>query len=353
MKNKLFPKLMTIVLASGMVLSMSGCTTKQKTEQSPSPTITQETQDVTPIKKSAFKLNTIINIVVYDSTDETILDEAFALCDKYEAMLSRTKETSEIYQLNQTQNTPFTLSAEALEVLMAGLEYSRLSNGSFDITVEPLTSLWNFGSSEQRLPKKEEIQTAIENIGYDYVKVDGNTVTLEKEDMGIDLGAIAKGYIADKMKDFLISKGVNSAIINLGGNVLCIGSKPDGSDFKIGIQKPFEDRNETIAVMELSDVSVVSSGIYERYFKEDGKQYHHILNPSDGYPYDNDLLSVTIISDKSIDGDALSTTCFSLGVEKGMELINSLENTYAVFITKDDQLHYSDGFLENIKTIDN
>lgn len=166
--------------------------------------------------------------------------------------------------------------------------------------------------------------------------------------MGLDLGAIAKGYIADKIKEFLMEKGVKSAIINLGGNVLCIGGKPDKAPFNIGIQKPFADRKETIAVMELSDKSIVSSGIYERFFERDGNFYHHILNPKTGYPYDNSLVAVTIISDKSVDGDGLSTSCFALGLEEGMKLINSIENVHAVFITDDYKPHFSDGFEEAI-----
>ena len=166
--------------------------------------------------------------------------------------------------------------------------------------------------------------------------------------MGINLGAIAKGYIADKMKDYLLEEGVESAIIDLGGNVLCVGQRPDGSPFRIGVQMPFADRSETAAVMEISDKSVVSSGIYERYFEQDGVLYHHILNPSTGYPYENDLVSVTIISDESVDGDGLSTTCFALGLDKGMELINSLPDVQAVFITEDYQLHYSEDFENQI-----
>ena len=166
--------------------------------------------------------------------------------------------------------------------------------------------------------------------------------------MGIDLGAIAKGFIADRIKEYLLENNVQSALINLGGNVLLVGSKPNGDDFKVGIQKPFEDRNETIAIMELSDVSIVSSGIYERYFKQDDILYHHILNPSTGYPYDTGLTAVTVITNHSVDGDALSTTAFALGLEQGMEFINSLEDVYAVFITKENELYYSDGFKETI-----
>ena len=137
-------------------------------------------------------------------------------------------------------------------------------------------------------------------------------------------------------------------IINLGGNVLCIGGKPDGSSFKIGIQKPFADRSETIAVMDIKDKSVVSSGVYERCFEQNGTLYHHLLNPRTGYPYDNGLIAVTIISDNSVDGDALSTTCFALGLEDGMKLAESLDNVQAFFVTSDYKIHYTKDFQNEI-----
>ncbi len=135
-------------------------------------------------------------------------------------------------------------------------------------------------------------------------------------------------------------------MINLGGNVLCVGKKPDGTPFKIGLQKPYADRNETIEIMNINDMSVVSSGVYERHFVKDGVNYHHILNPGDGYPYENGLVSVTILSELSTDGDALSTTCFSLGLNKGMELLDSTDGVYGVFITEDGEVYYSQGARE-------
>jgi thiamine biosynthesis lipoprotein len=146
------------------------------------------------------------------------------------------------------------------------------------------------------------------------------------------------------MKDYLTSAGVNSAIINLGGNVLLIGSKPDGSDFTVGIEKPFEGTASYAATVSLSDRSVVTSGVYERYFTVDDRIYHHILDPATGFPSDTGLYSVTILSDRSVDGDALSTSCFVLGRKKGMELIESLDNTEAVFITDKNEMIYSSGF---------
>ena len=157
------------------------------------------------------------------------------------------------------------------------------------------------------------------------------------------MGGIAKGYIADQMKAYLNQKGITSGYINLGGNVLALGAKTDGSAYTIGIQRPFGEENEAIASVSITDQTVVSSGVYERYFEVDGTRYHHILDTATGYPYDNGLLEVTIITGASVDGDGLSTTCFSLGLEDGMALVESLDATEAIFITDDYEVHTSSG----------
>lgn len=304
------------------------------------------------ITKSAFMLNTIVTVTIYDKQDDVILDSALEICKQYETIFSRTSETSELYKLNHGQlpkdGDAYLVSDDLAQLLRIALDYSKRSNGAFDLTIAPVSSLWDFTAENPKVPSKKEIEKALSKVGYENLVVEDNKVTFLKDGMGIDLGAIAKGYIADKIKNYLESAGVTSAMINLGGNVLCVGEKIDNSAFNIGIQKPFADRNETVAIMQLKDKSVVSSGVYERYFIQDEKQYHHILNPKTGYPYENDLVAVTIISDESVDGDALSTTCFALGLENGLEFINNLDGVYAAFITSDYEIHYSDGFNEAI-----
>lgn len=269
-----------------------------------------------PITGTAFKLNTVVAVTIYDSTDRSLIDEALALCDKYEALFSRTMESSEIYQLNAgillKEADGFVVSPETADLVSKSLEYAQLSDGGFDPAIEPLSSQWDFTSVEKVIPDEAALKAALPLVNYEDVTVIGNHIQFAKDGMGLDLGAIAKGYIADEMKEFLISKGVKSATINLGGNLLCIGNKPDGTPFRIGIQKPFANRSETIDIVNITDQSVVSSGIYERYFEKDGNFYHHILNPQTGYPYDNSLIAVTIISDKSVDGDGLSTSVLHL-----------------------------------------
>ena len=325
-----------------------------------------------PISISSIKLNTAVQITIYDSQDKALLNDCLALCDKYELIFSRTNEKSELYKLNHRKDvsdgdfgtdgptTPYPVSGTAdtwhisedlAALLSEGLDITRESDGAFDIAIAPLTSLWDFTAEDPEVPDDAAIQKALPLCSSDGVTINGQDITLPSDDIQFDVGAIAKGYIADRLKDFLIKKGVKSAIINLGGNVLCIGSKPDGTPFKIGIQKPFADRNETEAVMDITGKSVVSSGIYERCFKQDGKLYHHILNPQTGYPYDNGLISVTIISDQSVDGDALSTTCFALGLEDGLKFAEK-KGVQAVFITEDYELHYTDGFRDEIRVTD-
>ena len=325
-----------------------------------------------PISISSIKLNAAVQITIYDSQDKALLDDCLALCDKYELVFSRTNEKSELYKLNHRkdtsdkdpnadgQTTPYPVSGTAdtwhisedlASLLSQGLSITRESDGAFDIAIAPLTSLWDFTAEDPKVPDDAAIQKALPLCSSDRVTIDGQDITLPSDDIQFDVGAIAKGYIADRMKDLLVKKGVKSAIINLGGNVLCIGSKPDGTPFKVGIQKPFADRNETEAVMDITGKSVVSSGIYERCFKQGGKLYHHILNPQTGYPYDNGLISVTIISDQSVDGDALSTTCFALGLEDGLKFAEK-KGVQAVFITEDYELHYTDGFQDEINVTD-
>ena len=316
----------------------------------------KEAQMPDPISATDLKLNTVVTVTIYDSDDTAILDECMALCDKYEKIFSRTDEWSELYRLNHrllspvsgTENT-YELSEPLAELLSLGLSYSRACQGAFDITISPLTSLWDFTAQFPSVPDAEDIQSALASCGYEDVALEGQLITLPSTDTQFDLGGIAKGYIADRLKEYLLSCQVKSALINLGGNVLCVGQKTNDAPFKIGIQKPFSQRGENLLTVSVSDKSVVSSGTYERYFEEDGILYHHILNPRTGYPYDNDLTAVTIISDHSVDGDALSTTCFALGLEEGLAFAESQEGVQAIFVTKDSEIYYTRDFESEVQ----
>lgn len=264
------------------------------------------------------------------------------MCEEYELVFSRTNKNSELYALNSSGRME--VSDDLLAVLKDAIHYCELSGGNFDITMGKLSDIYGFSSDNPQVPTKDQLDEILPHIDYRSIKIEGNLVTLTDPAVEIDLGAIAKGYIADRMRDYLIDRGVQSALINLGGNIYCLGTKPNGNDFKISIQYPFKDRTETIADVYVRDMSVVTSGIYERYFEDGGKLYHHILDPKTGYSYETNLLSTTIIGPDSEVCDALSTVTFTLGLDKGMELINSLEGYEATFITEDNVLHNSEGF---------
>lgn len=327
MRHQYLQKLFTFTLVFSLLLTiLSACSSKAEEK----------------ISKSDFVLNTVATITLYGSNDEALIEDCFEFCRYYESLLSRTNENSEIYKLNRREISE--VSDETAELISKALYFSELSNAAFDISIEPLSSLWDFASDTPRVPSAGEIEEACKKVDYKAVSVQGNTVTFANEYTRIDLGAIAKGYIADKLKELLLSRGVTSAIVNLGGNVLCIGEKANGEGFKIGIQYPFKD--SSIASLTLSDLSVVTSGIYERCFEENGVFYHHILNPKTGYPLENGLLSVSIIGPDSCSCDALSTSCFALGKDEGMKLIESMEGYYAIFITDDYKLHFTNGAKE-------
>lgn len=308
-------------------------------------------RNIEPISKSGFMLNTFVTVTIYDKDDPKILEGCLELCRSYENIFSKTLKGSEVYKLNHrsSDQQTVTVSDDVKALISEAQIYSERSNGGFDVTIEPLSSLWNFTAESPVIPSEKDIKEAVLKVNYKNLKLEGNDLTFLSPDTTIDFGGVAKGYIADRLKDFLLEQGVKSAIINLGGNVLCVGEKPDGTPFKIGLQKPFADRSETIETLNIKDMSVVSSGVYERHFIKDGVNYHHLLNPRDGYPFQNGLVSVTILSDISADGDGMTTACFSLGLDEGLKLVNSLDGIYGIFITDDYEVYYSDGaekFLE-------
>lgn len=292
------------------------------------------------ISVTGLYFDTVIQIDAW-GVEPSILEECLELCEEYENKFSNTIATSEISQINHANGTPVTVSDDTIELLQKGIAYGELTNGKFDITISSVSDLWSFTDNpDKRIPNEEVIQEALTHVNYKNIQIEGNTVTLTDPDTKIDLGGIAKGYIADKLKKFLTESGVEHALINLGGNSLALGSKYDGSAFRIGIQKPFDQQGSAISVLEVKDQSVVSSGIYERYFEKDNIIYHHILDTDTGYPVRNNLLQVTIVSNISVDGDALSTSCYALGLEDGSKLIKQLDGVEAYFITDDYKIHH-------------
>ena len=284
-------------------------------------------KNTAPLSNKEFCLDTIIQITLYDSSSKNILNNCFDLCKKYERIFSTNNKKSELYKINHSSNKleAQELSDDLYKVIKQGLYYSNLSKGSFDITIGSISSLWDF--KKHTLPEDTLIQQHLHDVSYKNIILENHKIRFLNTETMIDLGAIAKGYIADQIKNYLLKENVKSALINLGGNI----TNP-------------QQTSDSLFSLKINDLSVVTSGTYQRFFEIDSKRYHHILNPKTGYSYENGLSSVTIISKKSIQGDALSTVCFSLGKEKGLELLNSLEGVSGCFIDENNQVSYSKAF---------
>lgn len=298
-----------------------------------------------PIRRTGYYFDTVITLTGYGPLAEDALDAGLDLCAHYENLFSRTSKGSDIWKINHAGGQPVEVDPATAYLLTAALSYAEMTDGLIDPTVTPLSELWNFtGDTPGPVPSQEQIDLAVSHVDYHAVRIEGCTVTLTDPDARVDLGFIAKGYIADQLKALFAQQGLTHALINLGGNVEALGAKPDGSAFMVGVQLPFGKRGETAAIVRLNDQSLVSSGSYERYFEENGVLYHHILDPSTGYPSDSDLSGVTILSDSSLQADALSTACFLLGQKRGQALIESLPGAEALFITKDGSIYKTGGF---------
>ena len=305
-----------------------------------------------PLSKTELLMGTVVTVTLYDSNDEGILDKVFTKVKELESTLSINENGTLVDKINESAGIePVKVDYDTYTVIKKGLEYAKLSNGLFDISVGPIVKLWNIGLPEAKVPTQEEIDSRIPLVGYSDVELNDeeNTVFLKRQGMMIDLGGIAKGYTADVISDILTEEGVKSAIIDLGGNIFAHGLKVDGSTWRIGIQNPFSDRGDIIGTITVKNKSIVTSGIYERYIEKDGIKYHHILSPKTGYPYENEIAGITIISDKSSDGDALSTSVFAMGVEEGMKFINTQEGIDAIFVTKDNKIYITDGIRDIFK----
>ena len=321
---------------SGLFL-FGGCAAEIQKAEAAEPAAGTLSAELPKQTRVGFYLDTVITLTAYTDHPE-LLEKALETCGTYEQLLSRTVEGSDVWQINHAEGKTVTVSPETAEILRTAVQISELSGGAFDVTIAPASTLWDFTSGEQKIPAEDELAAAAEKIDWRKVQLEGNDVTLPAG-MMIDLGGIAKGYIADELKSLLESKGVKHALINLGGNVLAVGGKKDGSPFKVGIQYPFKNEGEIIAAADVKDRSLVTSGSYERYVESDGKIWHHILDPKTGYAVDNDLVSVTICCESSLQADALSTSLFLLGLERGAKLIEQTDGVSALIITDDYELH--------------
>ena len=286
-------------------------------------------------------LGTVITISIHGDDSEHLFEQSFEAILDIDKRMSVNRADSEISRLNENSEGFYAVSADIFSLIDRAIYLSEFTDGAFDITIGAISDLWRLDSDFAVLPPEEKIRNNLLYVGSDGISLsdDGRTVFLS-EGMRLDLGSFAKGYSMDIVKDMLIENGVRHALLDFGGDLHAIGYRPDGSKWRIGIRSPIIGDNDIACIVQVSDLSIITSGGYERFFEQDGVVYHHILNPQTGYPAESGLLSVTVISAHSTDADALSTACFVLGLEGGMNLLESLDGFEGIFIT-DDKIVYT------------
>ena len=269
---------------------------------------------------------TVCTVNAFKDGTSDLYNQLFVRLHELDRRFSTTISSSEIEKINAGAGVrSVEVSDEVLELLKVSLAFSKITDGAFDPTIGPVVKLWGINTDHAHVPEDAELEKALKLVGWQKVQIEGNKVYLPQQGMRLDLGGIVKGYAADVLKDILKEKKVKQAIIDLGGNVYTVGKKKDKSPWRIGIKNPQAPEGSPAAVLSLPEISVVTSGVYERFFIKDGVRYHHIIDAKTGRPVDNGITSVTIVSESSTACDALSTSLFILGMEKGFELLKRLE----------------------------
>lgn len=288
-----------------------------------------------------------IHLTIFHEDAENLLLQSEQLLHLYKNRFSANDDDSELMEINlQAGKKAVQVHPELFELIALGKKHSVASNSHLNIAIGPLVQTWRIGFSDAKLPSKEEIQELLKITNPEEIVLNDSNreVYLSKEGMRIDLGALAKGYIADKLKEFLVEQGVQSGIIDLGGNILTIGENPTfHRPWRIGIQNPVLGRGEHVAVIKVSDASVVTSGIYERQLVVDGKTYHHIFDRTTGYPMETELASITIVAEKSVDCEIWTTRLFGQNPHDIIEEIEQQPGLEAFVITKNQKMMYTSG----------
>lgn len=304
------------------------------------------------IKKDLFAMDTYMTMTAYGENAEAALDKVCNEITELEKLFSVTDKSSDIGRINSSRGQPVEISADTAELISRSASFSELTNGALDITVYPLVREWGFTTGNYAVPTEKRIKELLEFTGFSQISVTGSKVTLP-EDHQLDLGAAAKGYAGEKAAEILKEEGVSSAILNLGGNVQTIGEKPDSTPWRVAVTDPFSP-SDIICTLSVRDKAVVTSGNYQRYFvSEDGKKYCHIIDPETGYPVDNGIASVTVISDSGTYSDGLSTALFVMGEEKSIAFWKEHRDFEMLIITEDSRIIMTESLSENIEFADN
>lgn len=304
-------------------------------------------EDTKEYSRDIFAMDTYMYLKAYGEHADTALGYSSEQILSLEELFYVTYEKSDIWAINHSDGEPVSVSDDTIAVLNKAIEIGGKTNGALDVTIYPLLTEWGFTTDTQQVPTDDIIADKLKLIDYTKISVKGNTVQLP-DNMQIDFGALAKGYTSDCVTDILKENGVKSALVNLGGNVHAVGTKPDGTLWKVGVQNPFSP-SEQVCILEIADKAVITSGNYERFFTdENGRKYWHILDSADGFPADNGLVSVTIVGENGLLCDALSTALFVLGTDKAIDYWKNTADFEMILITDDEKIIYSEGLSDFI-----
>ncbi|MGN0136860.1 FAD:protein FMN transferase [Anaerotignum sp.] len=323
----------------------SGCAAQREQAQA----ALENSQQENRYEATSFAMDTVMTFTIIHEDGEELLIDAEQEIRRLENLFSVTLDDSEVRQINENAgDKPVHVSADTLALLKTGEELGEKTGNAFDIAIYPVVKAWGFTEEEHSVPSQETIDRLLPLTNLDglILNEEDSTAYLEKEGMAIDLGGVAKGYASDRVKDLLKEKGVESALLSLGGNICAIGSKPDGNPWKTAVQNPI-DENDYVGLLEATDTCIITSGGYQRYFEEDGKRYHHIIDPATGWPAESGLLSVTIVCESGTKADALSTALFVMGLEDALSYWKSQNDFEAIFVTEDGEVVATEGLKDS------
>ena len=342
-----------LILASAVVASMllTGCGTASNTKNTGSASETQTTNSTTasstqPVSQEIFAMDTYMTVTAYGDNAQKGVTDAVAEIQRLDNLLSIGKEDSEISKLNKSGSAA--LSDDTAVMVAKALDLYKSTGGAFDITVLPLMELWGFTTQEYYVPTDDEIQSTLQRVGADKLTWDESTKTLTLGDkQEIDLGGIAKGFTSSRIMEIFKKDGVTCGMVSLGGNVHLLGTKQDGSAWRVGIQDP-NNTDDMLGVLEANDCAVITSGAYERNFEKDGVTYHHIIDPATGKPSNSGLTSVTIVSKDGTLADGLSTSLFVMGKDKAIAYWKQHADEFdTILVDKDRNVYITEGIAGN------
>jgi len=312
------------------------------------------TEKQQPYTQAGFAMGTFVRITVYgNESTKAAVDDGFRRINEIEALVSTTIQGSDVFKLNSAPiGVPVKVHQDTAYLMTSAVEFARLTDGSFDPTVGRMVDLWGIGTENPRVPSEEEIIQALAGVGYQNLAVDSERLeAMRLADFFVDLGAIAKGYACDQVVNVLREEGIEAGVVDLGGNIRVFGVKPNGRDWRIGIQDPSASRGSYIGTIDIASGAVATSGDYERYFIRDGILYHHIFDPSTGYPARRGVRSVSVIAPTGMQADALSTAFFVMGVEDLFDCVNRWQEVEAIVVTSDRRVIVSSGLADAFEAV--